>query len=489
MYKVICKINSMGDNNIKLLQNNKINFTKKTLTNNILFSKDYVLDKFYNQESTNNELFNNEIINNLDDSLYLFLYGNKDSGKINTLLGNNSSKGILELIVKKFNYHVKLEFVEIRKEGVYDFDNNLVNVIQYDNKIKFYNQEKYLIRNEDAYDKFNKLLFKNINLNKPSHKIITITYDTKKFFIVLLNHKYNITDKENINKEHIFINSSIYSFKRLFCKKYSDTLDYKTDLLISIIEPCLKNNIKSLFISHIKNGYKNQNKSWNTLEFSKDLYLKDYIDNKIEKIKEELVLDYKEIKNTKDKIDNKMGDLIIKKLFIKKHSMSSSVQPPLPKIPPLSPKPRQPLKLNPTIFPRIPKLPPLKKNIIVENPPFIKKSESVSPKSNKSYPQKNKHSYKDYIKKYNKNDDTNIIKKYSLIPFTTSSDTKVNTKVNTKMLETINLLLYQRSIKNFTTISKINKNKYTSKYEFRELLIKTKATLEVAIKELDKILY
>lgn len=475
MYKVICKINSLEDNNIKLLQNNKINFTKKTLTNNTLFSKEYVIDKFYEPETTNNELFNKEIKHNLDDNLYLFLYGNKDSGKIDTLLGNNSHNGILELIVKNFNYHVKLEFIEIKKDYVYDFDNNLVNVIQYDNKIKFYNLDKYLITDEQSYNNFNKLLFKNLNLNKPSHKIITITYDTKKFFIVLLNHKYNITEKDNINKEHRFINSSIYSFKRLFCKKYSGALNYKTDLLISIIEPCLKNNIKSLFISHIKNGYKNQNESWNTLEFSKELYLKDNIDEKIEKIKNEMVLDYKEIKNTKNKVDNKMGEFIFKKIFINKSS-TSLVPHPLPKIPPLQPKPRQPFKLNPTTFPRIPKLPPLKKNIVI-------KKESISPKSNKSFPPKNKPSYKDYIKKYNKNND--IIKKYSLIPFSTSSDTKVNTK----MLETINLLLYQRSIKNFTTISKINKNKYTSKYEFRELLLKTKATLEVAIKELDHILY
>ena len=482
MYKVICKINSLEDNNIKILQNNKINFSKKTLTNNTLFSKDYVLDKFYKPETTNDELFNKEIKHNLDDNLYLFLYGNKDSGKIDTLLGNNSHNGILELIVKNFNYHVKIEFVEIRKNGVYDFDNNIVNVIQYDNKIKYYNLDKHLIRDERSYENFNKMLFKNLSLDKPSHKIITITYDTKKIFIVLLSHKYNITEKENINKEHIFINSSIYSFKRFFCEKYSDKIDYKIDLLISIIEPCLKNNIKSLFISHIKNGYKNQNESWNTLEFSNDLYLKNYIDEKIEKIKKEMVLDYKEIKNTKDKVDNKMGELVLKKIFVNKSS-TTLIPPPLPKIPPLLPKPRQPLKLNPMSFPRIPKLPSLKKNIIVKKNPLTKKKESISPKSNKSFPQKKKPSYKDYIKKYNKNDD--IIKKYSLIPFSTNSDTKVNTK----MLETVNLLLYQRTIKNFTTISKINKNKYTSKYEFRELLLKTKATLEVAIKELDNILY
>ena len=558
MYKVICKINSNNSNNIELIDDKKISFSKKTESNNIFLTKDYILDYFY--DSSNKNLINNDINPLLDDKLQVFLYGSNIKHILNTLLGTKKDVGILETLMNKLYYYAELEFIEVNQDGVYNLDESFVDVFLHDDNIKFYNSSKYYIDNKNEYLKFRNRLDKNLKEDSLSHKLIKIKNNKLEYVIVVLGYSTPIRRINDIKNSNLFINFTISSLKKLFLNEEEN----KKNIFISIIDKNIKNNYKSILISHIEDGTNNQNNSWSTLEFTNKIYNKNnsIYSNNIKIITKKLELDYKKINTIKPKLFKKPK---------KKLKPLNNLPPNLPRLPPpiLLPPRLPPPRLPPTKISPVNSINLTKPKIIIKTLSLISKDNKIikkpltpenikkpiTPKTVVSEPCSPESYYKEYIKKklddidninsyyvnknlednvkiyddfdddfdddfeddyydyydnyddndnleddYDNYDDNDILEddyddinddKLNLIKYKNQKLIPFKSNINLekpKLLKTINTLLYQRCIQNFSSLNKINNNKNDTDHEYKELILKTKATLEVMLKELDNMI-
>jgi hypothetical protein len=281
MVRVVCRIKPPIRSNTRLTNDGKLLFTKieKDLEGKEKYSsKLYKLDHFYNENDSNEHIYKNEVNELLNDSFCLFLYGHTGSGKTYTLLGNNKSNGIIQLLLKKINYDCHIEVMELRPTGCYDLKTNkIVTLFENNNKIKLDNLSKTSINN--SYD-FNNILSiinnyrvkgssKHNSSSSRTHLLINIYHNNFKYTLIDLagNERDPIMKKGILYSDTNYINTSLLALKECFRKINSSYIPYRRTKLTRLLKNVFEKKINSLIITTIHSGFQFQNETNDTLSY------------------------------------------------------------------------------------------------------------------------------------------------------------------------------------------------------------------------------
>ena len=120
MNRIICKINNYKESsNIKIISSSKFSYKDKV----------HNFDMIYHDIFKIKDIFDIEIEQKLNQDLFLFFYGDFNSGKYNDLFGSNNKLGLLDYIIKNFNNKVTLECIELGNILCKNFINGkLINI-------------------------------------------------------------------------------------------------------------------------------------------------------------------------------------------------------------------------------------------------------------------------------------------------------------------------------------------------------------------------
>ena len=283
MVKVICRIKPPKRENTEITDDRNLRFYKKEdslLDKNKIIYKNYTLDKFYDCNTSNYKIFYEQIFPITNESFYLFLYGHTGSGKTYTIFGNEYTDGIIDMLLKEFNYDANIEAMQLSSSGCIDvFNDKLVTLLEKENKINLHNLSHKNINNKEDY----KNVIKTIKLKRKTgtskyndassrtHLIINIYNDKKKYVIIDLAGNER---KPNMKKgfsyiDTNYINSSLLSLKECFrrCNENSIYIPYRRSKLTRLLKNVFETKVKSIIISTIHSGFEYQNDTYDTLSY------------------------------------------------------------------------------------------------------------------------------------------------------------------------------------------------------------------------------
>ena len=501
MVKIICRIKPPKEDNVELITEKKINLYKKDknlLDKSIIKPYQFELDKFYDYNINTVEIYQEEIKPKLEKDFGVFIYGHTGSGKTYTMFGNNTDKGIFDLISDEFDKDFELEALDLRYSGIYDlfsgeklslYSNGFEDICP-KSKIK-----KITI---DSYDSIKKIIMdsrtrgksKHNNVSSRSHLVLYIYKNNKKYTIVDLagnERKPSLFDKEN-ELETSYINSSLLALKECFRSYGKSYMPYRRSDLTRLLKKIITN--KNLIICTIHSGHPYFYDTIDTLNYIYSLINKiktkpDFYERKILPMSPKNI-NRKKIPALKKSISNdslsKKSSRIDskpispKKLFLSPNDLIESSQP-----------------ISPENYKNLEPLDDLDSNIFVNNVAEEKFSKSFD-----FYDEKIKDDEEDeYEDDYDFEElDYNIdndVKEISLkdfekelerpiVKYDPYKDIKKNVNSRRKLIGIINNLLYKKIVSNYRVLLDEN----LDNKNLDELIYTTASTLEVSITELIK---
>lgn len=296
MVKIICRIKPPKEDNIKIIDKNKILLLKKDrnlLDNSIVKPYEFELDSVYDYDISTNEIFNNEIKNKIKSkNIGIFIYGHTGSGKTYTLFGDDKSDGIFDLICKELNFTFDIQAIDLKHSGNYDLFNNKKLLIYSDkNENIKHNAEKIFV-NKDNYKEIKNQIYSSRisgiskhNYNSSRSHLVIYIFDKKNnitYNIIDLagnERRPNIHSKEN-EKEVSFINSSLLALKECFRSYDKKFVPYRRSDLTRLLKNIItdKNEYYNLIITTIHSGFPYFFDSVDTLNYINGLL------NKVKKV-------------------------------------------------------------------------------------------------------------------------------------------------------------------------------------------------------------
>ena len=266
MVRIVCRIKPPKEDNIELASDSKVYLYKRSknvLCESIIKPYQFELDKFYDYDISTSEIYDKEIKEKLKKNFGIFIYGHTGSGKTYTMFGNESTKGIFDMISEDFNYEYELEAIDIRYNGNFDLFSNSKIVLYSDGKKEnCYNSSKNKIT-KDNFDYFKNKILESRTLGKSkhndtssrSHLVLYLYKDGKKYTVVDLagnERKPLIFDKNN-ELETSFINSSLLALKECFRSYGKSYMPFRRSDLTRLLKDIIGN--KNLIICTIHSGY------------------------------------------------------------------------------------------------------------------------------------------------------------------------------------------------------------------------------------------
>ena len=265
MVRIICRIKPPKEDNIELASDSKVYLYKRSknlLCESIIKPYQFELDRFYNYDILTREIYEKEVKDKLVKNFGIFIYGHTGSGKTFTLFGNDSNKGIFDMISEDLIFEYELEAIDIRYNGNYDLFSKSKVILYSDGKNdNCYNSTKKITKENFNY-------FKSIILNSRtagkskhndtssrSHLVLYLYKDGKKYTVVDLagnERKPSIFDKNN-ELETSFINSSLLALKECFRSYGKPYMPYRRSDLTRLLKDIINN--KNLIICTIHSGF------------------------------------------------------------------------------------------------------------------------------------------------------------------------------------------------------------------------------------------
>jgi len=326
MVKITCQIKPHKDSNIKVISGKKLKIYKnsKDLTQNSSKHNLYEteLDQLYGYNSK--EIYDNEIKNNLYKNFGVFIYGHSESGKKQTLFGNDIIDGIFDLMSKKFEHSYEIEAIDIRYNGTFDlFTENKIILFSNGKENNYYNSVKQKITPENI-NYYRKIIYDSRNNETPtSHLILYIYKGDKKYHIVdLVNNESELLASNTLNDfKNIFIECSLLTLKKCFHNANKIYMPYECSDLTILLKDI---NNDSLIICTIREGYEHFYETVDTLKYVDSLLIdKLSKKNKVTPVSPTRLsfLKQKNIKYDKQEIISNRKVLSPRKLFLSKFDL------------------------------------------------------------------------------------------------------------------------------------------------------------------------
>ena len=266
MVRIICRIKPPKEDNIELASDSKVYLYKRSknlLCESIIKPYQFELDRFYNYDIQTREIYEKEVKDKLFKDFGIFIYGHTGSGKTFTMFGNETTKGLFDMISEDLSFDYEIEAIDIRHNGNYDlFSKSRVILYSNGKKDNCYNSTKKKITKENFdYYKSNILSSRTVGKSKHnetssrSHLVLYLYKDGKKYSIVDLagnERKPLIFDKNN-ELETSFINSSLLALKECFRSYGKSYMPYRRSDLTRLLKDII--NSKNLIICTIHSGF------------------------------------------------------------------------------------------------------------------------------------------------------------------------------------------------------------------------------------------
>lgn len=239
MNRIICKINNYKESsNIKIISSSKFSYKDKV----------HNFDMIYHDIFKIKDIFDIEIEQKLNQDLFLFFYGDFNSGKYNDLFGSKDRLGLLDYIIKNFNNKVTLECIELGNILCKNFVNGkLINVYKsnYKNDIQrieinslkeYFNLHETFSLKRQLIPNNSHLIFNIYSKEKPIRKITVV--DMKPYVNLIPSKTIKYYDQH-------FINTTLNNFKKLY---NGDSYGIYINNFIKLLKDC-KNTKKIIFTS------------------------------------------------------------------------------------------------------------------------------------------------------------------------------------------------------------------------------------------------
>jgi hypothetical protein len=266
MVRIICRIKPPKEDNIELASDSKVYLYKRSknlLCESIIKPYQFELDRFYNYDILTREIYEKEVKDKLFNNFGIFIYGHTGSGKTFTMFGNETNKGLFDMISEDLQFDYELEAIDIRHNGNYDlFSESKVILYSDGKKDNCYNSTKKKITKEN-FDYFKSKILNSRTIGKSkhnetssrSHLVLYLYKDNKKYTVVDLagnERKPLIFDKNN-EIETSFINSSLLALKECFRSYGKSYMPYRRSDLTRLLKDII--NSKNLIICTIHSGF------------------------------------------------------------------------------------------------------------------------------------------------------------------------------------------------------------------------------------------
>jgi len=247
MVKIICQIKPHKDSNIKTSFDKKLQIYKHSKELAQINSKNNLyeteIDQIYGYNSK--EIYNNEIKNNLYKNFGVFIYGHSESGKKQTIFGNDNVSGIFDMMSKDFENSYEIEAIDVRYNGTFDLlTENKIILFSNGTEDNCYKSVKQQITSENI-NYFKKIIYDSRNNEIPaSHLILYIYKGDRKYHIVdLVGNKPGIRVSNIINDlKNIFIECSLAKLKNCFQYPNKIYMPYESSDLTILLRDIIIDN-------------------------------------------------------------------------------------------------------------------------------------------------------------------------------------------------------------------------------------------------------